>query len=259
MTGRLGATFALLFCAGSLLEMNAIVTLSPLDTLATPNFFIVVEIWLAGIAVFGAPAFLRRLTPATPAKRKFEILRRPIRLPLAARALLLCFTLICASVFALFATMNVAGSYSGPMSSLATYPALGTLYNALGLSFLSFWTVGTNAFVFFCLALLGLTVLLSGRGVWPAFSDALAYFAAPALIAFELGLLSFAPEDMTWHATKFLWIGGIDDHGYRSLSLAAGVTWYPINNWLVLFASLFILAARVPALWRPDSQLPARA
>jgi hypothetical protein len=87
------------------------------------------------------------------------------------------------------------------------------------------------------------------RGLGAATKDSITLFAAPALIIFEFGLWYFAPEDMTWHVTSFLWIGGVNDYGYRVLSLAAGVTYYPINNWLVLFVALFFLASRVPAIF----------
>jgi hypothetical protein len=177
-------------------------------------------------------------------------------LPMMARVAALLFTLAVGFVFAFFATIDVLGGYNGPYSSLEAYPTLRTVYKLLGLSYSKSWNLGVTAFFFFGLAMLGLVALLANRGLGAAIRDSVTLFAAPALIIFELGLWYFAPEDMTWHATSFLWMGGVNDYGYRALSLAASVKYYPINNWLVLFVALLFLASRVPAILssRPQGQ-----
>ena len=84
------------------------------------------------------------------------------------------------------------------------------------------------------------------------------------MVVFELALWSQAPEDMTWHVTDFLWLGGMDDGGIRQNDLqllpfhnypavpgghfvgtyVSGP--YVLSNWFVLAVALFLVASRVP-------------
>ncbi|MGD1055703.1 MAG: hypothetical protein ABR867_06445, partial [Nitrososphaerales archaeon] len=246
---RISPVFSLVFVVVSLIAMRVLTTERPLDSLAAPNRFIGAEIGLAAIVFLICVASSGRVRKSSWKASLFGFLDRRIRLPMVARVAALLLVLVGGFVFAFFATIDELGGYSGPGNSLATYPALRTIYNLLGLEYFNSWKVGTAAFFFFNVAVLGLIVLLANRGLGAAIKDSISLFAAPALVIFELGLWYFAPEDMTWHVTMFLWIGGINDHGYRAQSLAAGVTYYPINNWLVLFVALLMVASRIPAIW----------
>jgi len=254
MMARVGAVSAFAFLVASLVAILALTAVVPLDSLAAPNTFIGGELGLAAIAFLVIMAVSGRVRRSSWRASLFGFLDRRIRLPMVARVAALLLALVCGFVFAFFATIDVLGGYNGPYSSLEASPALRTVYNLLGLSYSKSWNVGATAFFFFGLAMLGLVALLANRGLGAAIRDTVTLFAAPALIIFELGLWYFAPEDMTWHATSFLWMGGVNDHGYRALSLAAGVTYYPMNNWLVLFVALLFLASRVPAVLSSQPQ-----
>jgi hypothetical protein len=251
-TTRPSAVFALAFCMVTVGAMFILTIVVPLDTLAAPNQFIYTEIAVAALVCAVFVTLGGRVERAKWRVSLFGFLDRKLSLPWPARLAALAFTVVCGFVWAFFALMDDLGGYNGPWSTLERYSSLQQLYNLLGLGYLAFWKVGTVAFVFFGLALLGLVVALANRGFGAAIKDSLTLFAAPVTIIFELGLWYYAPEDMTWHATSFLWIGGINDHGYRAQSLAAGVTYYPINNWIVLFVALFLLASRIPAIWRRE-------
>ena len=106
--------------------------------------------------------------------------------------------------------------------------------------------LGVSASVFFLLTAVCLIILFAYEGLGAAVRDSVLLFAAPSLALFEFGLWYFAPEDMTWHVTSFLWMGGVNDGGHRAVSLAAGVTYYPLNNWLVLAFALLLLGSSVP-------------
>jgi hypothetical protein len=118
-----------------------------------------------------------------------------------------------------------------------------------------------------------LVVLRLNRGFGAALKDAVTLFVAPCMVVFELALWSRAPEDMTWHVTDFLWIGGIADGGIRQNDFlrvpfanyapgpgghflgtyASGP--YLFSNWLVLFVGLFLVASRVPWMSLPSAIL----
>jgi hypothetical protein len=245
---RISSVFALVFLVASLVAVLAMTTVVPLDSLAFPNTFIGGELGLAAIAFLAIMAVSGRARRSSWRASIFGFLDRRIGLPIVAWVTTLAFTLACGFIFAFFATIDDLGGYNGPSSGLDAHPSLRTVYNLLGLGYFKSRDVGVPTSIFFGLATLGLIALLANRGLGAAIKDAITLFAAPALVIFELGLWYFAPEDMTWHATSFLWIGGINDYGYRVVSLAAGVKYYPINNWLVLFVALLFLASRVPAI-----------
>jgi hypothetical protein len=94
------------------------------------------------------------------------------------------------------------------------------------------------------------------RGIGGALKGALTLFVAPCLVVFELALWNFASNDMTWHVTDFLWMGGVADGGYRSLDTGGA---YLFSNWLVLCVALYLVALRIPSMsllsskiWRSD-------
>ena len=250
---RISPTFALVFTVATLIAMFVLMVTVPLDSLATPNAFIGEEIGVAAIIFVIIMVVSERVRKSSWKKSLFGFLDMRIRLPTPARIVVILFVLGCGFIFAFFAMMDDLGGYNGAASSLNVYPTLRTVYDFLGLRAVLFGTsydrVGITSFFFFGLMLLGLFVFLSNKGIGTALKDSITLFAAPALIIFELGLWYYAPEDMTWHAVSFLWIGGINDHGYRAQSLAAGVKYFSVNNWLVLFVALFFLASRVPAFF----------
>ena len=91
--------------------------------------------------------------------------------------------------------------------------------------------------------IIGLVILMLNRGIGAALKDAMTLYAAPCLVAFELALWQYAPKDMTWHVTDYLWMGGTNDGGYRALDVAGA---YLVSNWLVVCVALLLVASRIP-------------
>ena len=224
----------------------------PLDNIAEPGLAIWTEMGAAVAAFLGLMWASRRgvFRDSRPARA----LRRRVALPVWGAVPLGAATALCFGAFALFAAMDFLGGYEGPMSSLLSYPALRAAYYGTGASWLGFWPLGVVASLCFALAVAGATVLLARGGVWEGAKDSLTLLAAPAAAVFELGIWYNAPEDMTWHFTSYLWLGGINDLGHRSVSMSAGVTYYLLNNWLVLTVALLLVASRVPGLFDEGSR-----
>ena len=271
-----GDVLPVAFVLGSVFVGLSLVRSQPLDSLATPTPTCIEEIgaiailFLVWVAVMqpAKDAWDRSTSFFTRLLRKKVELSRPIR---AAAFVLFAFGLF---AFALWAVADVLGGYNGYDYSFSTYPTLALIYNdTIGLiPYLSSRDKGTQASFYFILAIAGLVAQRLNRGVGAALRDAITMFAAPCLVVFELALLNSAPEDMTWHATDYLWIGGIADGGWRSLDygpapnlehLSGGGNYvygyisgdYLISNWLVLFVALFLVASRIPWLSMPSRML----
>lgn len=246
----------------------------PLDSLAAPTSFTVVEIVALG-AVFLVYLAVRR--PLAEALEKSDspiarLIRTRVNLSLAVRVVALAVFVLGASFFVFWAAADVLGGYHGYDYSFAYYPTLLQIYNdSVGLiPYVSARDKGTQASIYLVIAFLGLVALRANRGLGEAIRDAITVFIAPTTVIFELALWSQAPEDMTWHATDFLWVGGIDDSGFRARDFVqAPLGIYPpgpdqqylgvyasgpyiFSNWFVLFAALFLVASRIPWLSLPS-------
>jgi hypothetical protein len=174
---------------------------------------------------------------------------RRVVLPTAARAVAFLVILTGSLIFAFWSVADVLGGYNGYGYSFSSYPLLRFIYKVVGLQYLRAWDVGGEASFFFLLAILGLILLRANRSIGRALKDSITLFAAPSLIIFELALWYFAPADMSWHVTDFLWIGGVADGGWR---VTGGGGAYLVSNWLVLFVSLLLVASRIPWLSIPS-------
>ena len=154
--------------------------------------------------------------------------------------------------FAFWAAADVLGGPKGYGYSFKTHPILLLIYDhSTGLvPFLTSLDKGTQASFYFGLGMLGLVIFSLNRGIGTALKNTLTFYIAPCLVVFEIALWNNAPEDMTWHVTDYLWMGGTADGGFRALD-AGGA--FLFNNWLVLCVALFLVASRVP--W---TSLPSR-
>ena len=183
-----------------------------------------------------------------------RLLDRRIELPTAVRIVGFLAAIVGTLVFAFWATADVLGGYNGYRWSFATHPYLRTIYDTVGLNRLGSWDAGSEASFFFAIAVLGFIALRANHGIGVALKDALTLFAAPALVAFELALWFFAPGDMTWHVIDSLWIGGVNDLGWRSFDGPGNGT-FIFSNWFTLLAAVLFLASRLPLLGAPSRVL----
>jgi hypothetical protein len=175
----------------------------------------------------------------------WRLLRLKTDLPMAIRGAALAMFVAGSLAFAFWAATDVLGGYKGYGYSFATHPLLRIIYyNTIGLvPFIASLEKGTQASFYFGLGALGLAIFMSNRGIGAAVKDTITLFVSPCLIVFEIELWNHAPEDMTWHVTDFLWMGGTADGGYRALD-AGGA--FLFSNWLVLFLALLLVATRFP-------------
>lgn len=228
----------------------------PPQGLAVPTPLCVAEvkalalIFLAGVTV---------LEPARQAIRTrggglHTVAEARAQLPPPAKVAALAAFAFATFVFAFWSVADVLGGYNGYGYSFAEHPVLADIYDALisKIPYVSAWDKGSQASFFFTIACLALVALRIDRGLWAALKDTVTLFAAPALVLFEFGVWHFAPNDMTWHVTDYLWIGGTNDKGYRANDL---VDSYVFSNWLVLFVSVLLVASRLPLLSKPSKVL----
>lgn len=228
----------------------------PPEGLAVPTALCVAEVKALALAFLGAALVV---DPARQALRSIgwglhRPAEKPARLPLPAKVAALAAFAFGTFVFAFWSVADVLGGYNGYGYSFSQYPVLGDIYAALisKIPYVSHWDKGSQASFFFSVACLGMVALRSDRGFWVAVKDTVTLFAAPSLVLFELGVWHFAPNDMTWHVTDYLWIGGTDDKGYRANDM---VNNYLFSNWLVLFVSILLVASRLPLLSKPSKIL----
>jgi hypothetical protein len=243
----LGVLTASIICSIFLLELR------PPTGLALPSSVLQTEFGLT------VSSFLLLVVAAQPVKDTLAsrasslsgLMNRKVCLSAPIRAI--CFLVIPVSffLFAFWAVADLLGGYNGYGYSFSTRPFLPLIYDAVGLRFFSSWDVGDQAVFFFLIAISGFFALRINRGIGAALDDSITLFGAPVVAAFELALWYFAPADMSWHVTDFLWIGGVDDLGFRAADGAGGGT-FLVSNWLVLLVSLLLIASRLPLAGQPS-------
>ncbi|MDA4117731.1 MAG: hypothetical protein OK455_05245 [Thaumarchaeota archaeon] len=252
----LGGFLVVAFLAGSIFGILTLAQSQPLDSLATPTkvskeeIEAVAAIFLVWVAV---------LQPARDALDRSKssisrLLRIKVDLPRSIRAIALALLIFGSFAFAFWSIADVLGGYNGYGYSFSTYPILPLIYhNTIGLvPYLSSQDKGTQASFYFSLGILGLIAFRLNRGIGAALKDAITLFAAPCLVLFELAIWNYAPEDMTWHVTDYLWMGGVADGGWRAFDNGGA---YLVSNWLVLFVALFFVATRIPWISLPSKML----
>lgn len=248
-----GDVLVVTFFVGAIFWVLTLVQQIPLDALATPTPISMTEME----AVVGI--FLVWVLVMQPAKDALEkrrssisrLVRLKVELPRAVRVAALVVFVGGSFAFAFWSVADVLGGYNGYGYSFSTYPILQEIHNStVGLvPYIGSRDKGTQASFYFSLAILGLVTFRLNRGIWAAFKDTLTLYAAPCLVAFELALWNYAPEDMTWHVTDYLWMGGTNDGGYRALDVGGA---YIVSNWLVLCVALLLVASRIPWLALPS-------
>jgi hypothetical protein len=266
-----GGLLVSVFVEGAVLAILALAVAVPLDSIAAPTPLCEGEI-AAVAAVFLVYIFARR--PAGDAlDRSSSSVSRPLRskadVPSPLRAAALAIFVLGSFVFAFWATADVVGGYNGYNYIFFADPTFPMVYShTIGLiPYVTSLDKGTQASLFMGLATLGLVLFRLNRGIGAALKDAVTLFVAPCLVVFELALWSQAPEDMSWHVTDFLWMGGIADGGIRQRDflllpfhnypavpgghfVGAYVSGpYIFSNWFVLSVALFLVASRIP--WMP--------
>ena len=256
--GDVAGAYALSFFVGSVFASLFLMTSVPLDSLATPTQLCQTELML--VALF----FLASFAMAEPAKAALEhraswvrrLLQLSLRLPAVVRAAAILLVVWGSFAYAFWTIGCVLGGYNGYTYAFRAYPFLALIYNhSIGLvPYLSARDKGTQASFYFALAIVGFTALRANKGIGQAVKEAITLFAAPAVILYELGLWYSAPEDMTWHVTDFLYMGGVADGGWRSFDNGNP---YWISNWLVLFVCLCLIASRIPWIYQAVSAFKA--
>jgi len=263
MTGE--GVWAVAFVAGAAIGILALLVTVPLDSLATPTLLCEAEIAVVS-AVFLAYVAVKRLAKGTPNNE--SSVSKPVLLkvevPRPVRVLALALVIFGSFFFAFWAAADVLGGYSGYNYSFYWYPIFPLIHdNTIALiPYISSRDQGTQASFYMGVATLGLVLFRLNRGIGTALKDAISLFVAPCVVVFELALWSQAPEDMTWHVTDFLWMGGTADGGIRQNdfqllpfhpavpgghfvgSYVSGP--YVLSNWFVLAVALFLVASRVP-------------
>lgn len=218
------------------------------DSLArpTPLFWTECEII---IALFVAFLLFKR-----PFSSSFNpaLLNRTLRLPRVIRYVALLLSFVFISVFGFWAYLDVSGGYAGGYQ-FNKHPLLTSAFQATHLNQIPLPPDKAGP-LFFILALSAILVFrLNKRGIWSAFKDVVAFYGAPILVACELGLWYTAVEDMSWHVTSWLWVGGNNDQGWEHI---AGQ--YVFSNWIVLFACSVLILSRLPLLSRVSDLMWSR-
>jgi hypothetical protein len=254
-----GGVLVIAFVAASFLGIFFLARVVPLDSLATPT-----PICMKEIAVVVA-IFLILVSAMQPIRDVLDRSRSPIsrflrhgvELPRPIRVVAVVLLVGGFFAFAFWATADVLGGYNGYGYSFAVHPILRQIYdNTIGLvPYISSRDKGTQASFYLSLAVIGFLALRLNRGVGAALKDAITLFAAPCLVIFELGVWIYAPEDMTWHVTDYLWMGGTADGGYRAFDTGGA---YLVSNWLVLCVELLLVASRIPGLSLPSRKIWGR-
>jgi hypothetical protein len=254
--------FALAFLAGSIVTSLFLIVNVPLDTLATPTQ--VTQAEFMGVAAF----FLISVSMAEPARDLFNrrmaplarLLQVQVKVPTPVRVVALLLVVWGAFAFAFWAIACCLGGYNGYGYAFSNYPILPLVYyHTIGLvPYLSQRDKGTQASFWLGVGALGLIAFRANRGIGTALKDTLTLFVAPAIILYELGLWYSAPEDMTWHVTDYLTLGGVADGGWRSFDKGAYFPYTPslpyvVSNWFVLFVCLCLVAYRIPWIYMAAS------
>jgi hypothetical protein len=243
---------AFLFYA--LLAGLAIEDSMPVSGLSAPTWFAVGESAAVAALCFAALALRKR---AARALERIKVLSWKPKLSFPLRAALAVAFAYGTFGFLLRTTADVLGGYFGLGFAFTVYPQLMAAYHWSGLSYFSWMKPGVQGFSFFGLAFVSFVALGAGRGLGRSLWDAVTVYAAPLIAAFELALWNSAPEDMSWHVTTFLWVGGVNDGGVRCIywvnPCLAGGGDYIFSNWFVLFTALALVATRV--LWPGEGRV----
>jgi len=245
-----------IFIWGAIFSMLTVSQSQQPDPVAAPTQVCIVEmVEVAGIFL----AWVIFKQPAEEAIGKdnssiSRFLRLKVKPPIAVRGAAIVMFIAGSFGFAFWATADVLGRYKGYGYSFNTHPILRTIYDrAMGLvPYVTSLDKGTQASIYFAIGVLGLSILLLNRGIGAALKNTLTLYVAPCLIVFEIALWNYAPEDMTWHVTDFLWMGGTADGGFRALDKGGA---FLFSNWLVLCVALVLVASRVPWLSLPSMMI----
>jgi ABC-type amino acid transport system permease subunit len=261
-----GGIVVVAFIVGSIWAMLTLMHSQPLDQVATPTQICIEEIQAV------AALFLISIIVMQPVKDALDrntwavsrLLRMKVELRGSVRAVALAAFVGGSLAFAFWAGADVLGFlHNGTSYFFSTHPILHLIYDdTIGLiPYLNARDVGTQASLSFGIASLGLITFRLNRGVGKALKDAVTLFAAPCLVIFELALWNYSPEDMSWHVTDFLWMGGVADGGNRLLDYVQTYPFstlrgaYLFSNWIVLFVAAFLIATRIPWLSLPSRLL----
>jgi hypothetical protein len=251
-----GGSLVAAFVLGSILVILVLARSQPLDSLARPTPVCKEEIE-AVTAIF--LAFVVVMQPAEDALARsrspiLSLLRFKVEPPTPVRVVALAAFFVGFFAFAFWATTDVLGGDNGFSYSFFVHPILSLVYDDTvgSVPYLSSLDKGTQASLYLCLAMSGVVILTLDRGIGGALKDALTLFAAPCLVVFELALWNYASNDMTWHVTDFLWMGGVADGGHRGLDTGGA---YLFSNWLVLCVALYLVASRIPWMSLPSRKI----
>ncbi len=241
------------FVVGAIYAILTLMQSVQLDYLATPTPICVEEIE-AVTAIFLVSVIV--MQPAEDALSRSKsslsrLMRLKVKVPVAVRIVALALFVGGTFAFAFWSIADVLGGYNGYGYSFATHPILQLIHNStIGLvPYIGREDKGTQASFYFSLAIIGLVTFTLNRGIGAALKDTITLYAAPCLVAFELALWNYAPEDMTWHVTDYLWMGGTNDGGYRALDTGGA---FLVSNWLVLAVALLLVASRLPWMSLPS-------
>jgi hypothetical protein len=261
-----GGISVVAFIVGSIWAMLTLMQTQPLDQIAVPTQICIEEIQAV------AALFLISIIVMQPIKDALDrntwaisrLLRTKVELGGSVRAVALVAFVGGSLVFAFWAGADVLGLlHNGTSYFFSTHPTLHLIYNSTigSIPYLNKRDVGSQASLFFGIASLGLITFRLNRGVGQALKDTVTLFAAPCLVIFELALWNYSPEDMSWHVTDYLWMGGVADGGNRLLDFVKTYPFstltgaYLFSNWIVLFVALFLVATRIPRISLPSRLL----
>jgi len=271
-----GGLLVTAFIAGTVLGILALAVTVPLNSLAAPTPLCKEEVVAVATLFLVYVAVARPVSDALNRSKSSVsgLMRRKVEVPGPVRVACLALFIFGSFVFAFWATADVLTGYHGYSYTFFAYPILASINNdVIGMiPYISSRDKGTQASFFIGVAALGLVLFRLNRGFGAALKDAVSLFLAPCLVVFELALWRQAPDDMTWHVTDFLSMGGLADGGYRINDFfAVPFVNYPPNpggyvgtyvggtyifsNWFVLSVALFLVATRVPWTTLPSTLL----
>jgi hypothetical protein len=247
VTGKSAIIASVLIVAIAMIIWRLSIIRSPIhDSLArpTPLFWTEAEIVLAFFV-----ALLIFKKPFSSFNLRF--LNRPLKLPRALRFVTLFLSFVCILVFGFWAYLDVTGGYGGGYQ-LDNHKWMETIYNTIHMGQFPL-PPDKDGPLFFLLALGMMFVFRLNKGAWSAFKDVVTFYGAPILVACELSLWYYAVEDMTWHVTSWLWVGGYNDGGWEHVA-----SQYVFSNWIALFLCSILVVSRLPFLTRISSLMWSR-
>lgn len=191
----------------------------------------------------------------------FPSLRHRVRLVAAVKVLAVLVMVAGSFVFVFWAAVDVMSGYNAfPSFALSNYWYLEAIYRDSGLQALALPDKNRLiGFVGFCIAELAFISLRLGKGIGAAVRQGVLFFAAPAVLGFELALLYYAPIEMYWHVVAFApWSLGRYITPYQFLTATDSeytFTWagnvYLLSNWFVLLSAAGLLGLGVVRSLRP--------